>query len=64
MSFICGYSFRSAFLVPLMADSALEVEVAWLDQACSAEISHLAPATDKVSENKLISTIFIVAEYL
>ncbi len=52
MSFICGYSFRSAFLVPLMADSALEVEVAWLDQACLAEISHLAPATDKVSENK------------
>jgi hypothetical protein len=50
--------------VPLTVDSALEVEAVWLDQACSAEISHLAPATDKVSANKFISTIFIVTEYL
>jgi hypothetical protein len=50
--------------VPLTVDLALEVEAVWLDQACSAEISHLAPATDKVSANKFISTIFIVTEYL
>jgi hypothetical protein len=44
--------------MPLMVDSALEVEVVSLAQACSAEISHLAQETDKVSENKLISITF------
>lgn len=61
---LCGYSIRSEFLVPLTVDLALEVEAVWLDQACLVEISHLAPATDKVSANKFISTIFIVTEYL